>query len=170
MGDVLAEDLAIAETIALLNHYGFELDGYAAPVVITQWQAQHPVDWLRPAVLEALYRGRYKKVSVEEILRVWEKWGEPKCNFNSEFEALICAKLTAEAPILPLEPIQEVIVPTLELSLETLVPDPEIARGQGIERFQPQPDLDSSDAYQKLKAIAAQPHPLETDPPENKKP
>lgn len=152
MGQMLTGAQAIAETMALLNYYGFELEGMTAQSVIQQWQALHPVEWIRPAVLEALYRGRYKKISVEEILRVWEKWGEPKLNFNSEFERLICAKLSDN---LALNPPPDPAAPPLSPETSDR-PVAELQPGTGIERFHPQPDVVSSDAYKKLKAIATQ--------------
>lgn len=61
MGESIPEQQAIAETIALLEYYGFELNGQTAAATIEQWCAHSPVAWVRLAVLEALYRGRYKK-------------------------------------------------------------------------------------------------------------
>lgn len=174
MGDVVPEDQAIAETIALLNYYGFELDGETAAAVIAQWQVIHPTAWIRPAVLESLYRGRYKRISVEEILRVWEKWGKPKLNFSREFEHLICAKLSDPAPVPPTDlPTPEPLEKNPPASPFPHLPL-DLYRGSGIKRFHPQPDLEGSDAYKKLKAIATQPEPtaIENNSPQedNKKP
>ena len=45
------------------------------------------------AVIESLYRGRYKAISVEQILTIWLRRGQPFHRFNGEFERLISRKL-----------------------------------------------------------------------------
>ncbi len=77
---------------ALLSRYGFDLSGNSAAGIIQDWRQQYPVEWLRPAVIEALYQGRYKAVSVEQILTFWQRRGRPLCHFNHEFERIICSK------------------------------------------------------------------------------
>lgn len=77
---------------ALLSRYGFDLGGSSAAGIIQDWRQQYPVEWLRPAVIEALYQGRYKAVSVEQILTFWQRRGRPLCHFNHEFERIICSK------------------------------------------------------------------------------
>lgn len=77
---------------ALLSRYGFDLSGHSAAGIIQDWRQQYPVEWLRPAVIEALYQGRYKAVSVEQILTFWQRRGRPLCHFNHEFERIICSK------------------------------------------------------------------------------
>ncbi|NJO19488.1 MAG: hypothetical protein HC838_04685, partial [Spirulinaceae cyanobacterium RM2_2_10] len=52
----------------------------------------HPT-WIRAAAIEALYLGRYKAVSVAQILEIWERRGQPTPHFNGDFERLICRKL-----------------------------------------------------------------------------
>ncbi|ACA99603.1 MULTISPECIES: hypothetical protein [Cyanophyceae] len=147
MGESIPEQQAIAETIALLEYYGFELNGQTAAATIEQWCAHSPVAWVRLAVLEALYRGRYKKISVTAILRVWQRWEKPQVQFNREFESLICAELPTK--VAPTPPAQS----RPEASIASALPSPSF----GIATFSPPPELANSDAYQKLKAIATQP-------------
>jgi hypothetical protein len=45
------------------------------------------------AVLEALYQGRYKVISVEEILKLWHRRGQPTFHFTHDFERLVCKNL-----------------------------------------------------------------------------
>jgi hypothetical protein len=45
------------------------------------------------AILEALYQGRYKVISVEEILKIWHRRGHPTFHFTGEFERLVCKNL-----------------------------------------------------------------------------
>jgi hypothetical protein len=101
--------------IALLIHYSFDLSGYSANELVNIWQKQFSVDWLHIAVIEALYQGRYKAVSVQQILIMWHRRGQATFHFNMEFERLICSKfpqsLTLQAsltlPPVPKNPSQE---------------------------------------------------------------
>jgi hypothetical protein len=97
--------------IALLTHYSFDLSGYTARELIHRWQHQYPENWLHLAVVEALYQGRYKAISVQQILAFWQRRGQAVYHFNMEFERLICSKFPESLtqpltrPVLP--PIQE---------------------------------------------------------------
>lgn len=77
----------------LLNHYSFDLDGNSANKIISKWSEIYDVNWLHLAVIEALYLGRYKSISVQQILEMWKRRNQPIYHFNSEFERLICNKL-----------------------------------------------------------------------------
>ncbi len=92
--------------IALLTHYSFDLSGHTASELIKLWQTQYPVHWLHLAVVEALYQGRYKGISVQQILAFWQRRGQVIYHFNMEFERLICSKFPESltemtAPVLP---------------------------------------------------------------------
>lgn len=97
--------------VSLLTHYSFDLGGYKANELIARWQVQFPLHWLHLAVVEALYQGRYKAISVEQILNIWLRREQASFHFNMEFERLICSKfpqiLTAptstsqQLPVLP---------------------------------------------------------------------
>lgn len=86
-------DLMIIQIMAILRHYGFELKGYTPIELIHQWQHKYSTQWIRLAVIEAIYQGRYKSLSVEQILQQWLRRGKPSLHFNREFERLICHKL-----------------------------------------------------------------------------
>jgi len=77
---------------ALLIHYSFDLSGYSASELVNRWQSQYPVNWLHLAVIEALYQGRYKAFSVQQLLTFWQRRGQAIFHFNMEFERLICSK------------------------------------------------------------------------------
>lgn len=87
---------------ALLIHYSFDLSGYSADELVHRWQKYYPADWLHWAVIEALYQGRYKGISVQQILAFWQRRGQVIYHFNMEFERLICNQfppsLTANSP------------------------------------------------------------------------
>jgi hypothetical protein len=91
----------------LLTHYSFDLNGYNATELIDRWQVEYPIHWLHLAVIEALYQGRYKAISVQQILTFWRRKGETTYHFNMEFERMICSKFperltSLSLPVLPL--------------------------------------------------------------------
>ncbi len=128
--------------IALLTHYSFDLSGYTASELVYRWQSQFPGNWMHLAVVEALYQGRYKGISVQQILAFWQRRGQVIYHFNMEFERLICSKfpesLTAlAAPVLP--PIKQEVrtdsVTQPQLSPVTANPLP-VQVGNGYEPSQ----------------------------------
>ena len=95
------KDTYIDLAIALLTHYSFDLGGYKATELVMRWQDQFPFNWLHLAVVEALYQGRYKAVSAQQILTMWQRRGQPTFHFNMEFERLICSKFPESLTPLP---------------------------------------------------------------------
>jgi hypothetical protein len=89
----LVKQSTAINTINLLAHYSFDLGGYTAIELVEHWSSQYPAAWLQAAVVEALYQGRYKAVSVDQILTFWHRRGEPRYHFSHEFERIICSKL-----------------------------------------------------------------------------
>jgi hypothetical protein len=87
------EEIQITETSALLTCYGFDLRGVTPQVLINDWLKSYSPLWIRWAVVEALYQGRYKAISVEHLLNFWSRRGEPSFRFSSEFERLITHNL-----------------------------------------------------------------------------
>jgi hypothetical protein len=81
------------QAAVLLTCYGFDLTGYSARTLIYQWLKQYQAKWIHLAVVEALYQGRYKAISVEQILSLWLRRGQPNFHFSHEFERLICDNL-----------------------------------------------------------------------------
>ncbi|MFM7787038.1 MAG: hypothetical protein ACKO90_02315, partial [Microcystis panniformis] len=59
--------------------------GYKAQELIERWLPTYSLNWIRMAILEALYQGRYKVISVEEILKIWHRRGHPTFHFTGEF-------------------------------------------------------------------------------------
>lgn len=113
-------DTILSDAVALLKHYGFELKGYTAEELVHLWQKNYPGHWVRMAVIEALYQGRYKAVSVEQILAVWARRGQPMYRFNHEFERLISRKLPQKlvaplykrSPDVNLQPNLSIVAPS----------------------------------------------------------
>jgi len=79
--------------VSLLTHYSFDLGGYIASELVKRWENQYPSNWVHLAIIEALYQGRYKAVSAQQILTLWLRRNHPSYHFNMEFERLICNKL-----------------------------------------------------------------------------
>ncbi|HLO88619.1 MAG TPA: hypothetical protein VK203_26915 [Nostocaceae cyanobacterium] len=85
----------------LLIHYSFDLSGYSASELVNRWLKEYPTEWLHLAVIEALYQGRYKAVSVQQILNFWQRRGQALYHFNMEFERLICSKFPESLTVKP---------------------------------------------------------------------
>ncbi len=86
--------------IALIQYYGFDLGNYSTDDLVKLWGEYDPM-WVRLAIIEALFRGRYKAVSVDQILLFWLRRGEPCCRFSREFERLVCGDFVFPLPSLP---------------------------------------------------------------------
>lgn len=96
----LDQDSAVTHAVELLKHYGFDLGGVTAEDLVARWSRDYPVNWLRSAVIEALYQGRYKAFSVEQILILWRRRTQPIHHFNHEFERIICSQFPKYRSIL----------------------------------------------------------------------
>ncbi|MBD1879540.1 MULTISPECIES: hypothetical protein [unclassified Coleofasciculus] len=100
------QDSATAYATTLLLYYCFELiRGYTAEELVAHWVRDFGADWVPLAVIEALYQGRYKAISVEQILNFWSRRGQALYHFNYDFERLVCRNfpqnLTEAADPLP---------------------------------------------------------------------
>lgn len=92
---------AATQVVDLLIHYSFDLGGNNTRQLIDRWQSKYPPNWIRWAVIEALYQGRYKAVSVEQILQLWQRRQQPRYHFNFEFERLVCNKFPRNLSQIP---------------------------------------------------------------------
>ncbi len=109
-----ASQSAVTHAANLLRHYSFELE-ISIEQQMTAWVKTYPASWILLAVVEALYQGRYKAISVEQILQIWQRRGQPVCHFTHEFEQLVGSKIPAaiappSSPESQLEPLPQ---PTL---------------------------------------------------------
>ncbi|MEB3336009.1 MAG: hypothetical protein VKJ46_01000 [Leptolyngbyaceae bacterium] len=95
----------------LLNHYSFDLNTGTSEQLVSQWSHHYQVHWIRSAVIEALYQGRYKAVSVEQILAFWYRRGQPLCHFNHEFERIVCGNFIRNRAIKVETPVEEAWIP-----------------------------------------------------------
>ncbi len=86
------EKSAIVHATDLLTHYSFDLGDRTVSHLTQHWLKDFSASWIRSAVIEALYQGRYKAVSVDQILLLWKRRNQPCYHFNYEFERLVCNK------------------------------------------------------------------------------
>jgi hypothetical protein len=79
---------------ALLSYYSLESEHYPKSFtkgkVLGRWLKTYSEQWVCWALIESLYQGRYKAYSVEQILALWNRRGQPLYHFNPEFEIMIC--------------------------------------------------------------------------------
>jgi hypothetical protein len=107
----------------LLRYYNFELEQYAIAPQIAEWLAQYPAKWIQLAVVEALYQGRYKVISVDQILALWQRRSQPINRFTGDFERLVCNKIprTTPPPQPDPEPVQASPSPRTGLSYRKML-------------------------------------------------
>lgn len=143
--------------IALLQRYSFDLGGYTISDLQRLWSRFKP-DWLRQAVIEALFQGRYKAVSVYQILQLWERKGETQHRYNSEFERLVCddvavtygERLSRKSPTVKKTAIAEISPAPLSEYLSQSAP--KLIEASAIDHGHA--SLQYSLQYQKLQAIS----------------
>lgn len=87
------QDLAVAQIISLMTSYSFDTDRQSIEQLVGHWQQNYRVRWIYLATIEALYLGRYKAISIEQIMNGWYRRGQPNTHFNGDFERVICRKL-----------------------------------------------------------------------------
>ena len=96
MNPPAASPSPVSVVLELLTYYNLETDRYpttSKPKVLNQWLQSYSDHWVKLALIESLYQGRYKMVSVEQLLALWSRRGQPTYHFNSDFEALVCNKV-----------------------------------------------------------------------------
>lgn len=79
----------------VIDIYGLELEDYQVDSIIDTWLQTYDDSWIVKAIVESLYRGRYKIKSVDNILKDWQRLGKPRYNFTPEYEREILQNLPA---------------------------------------------------------------------------
>lgn len=159
---MLTETLETPTNLAvkLLTHYSFDLHGCSASGLIERWLKDYADRWIYLAVVEALHQGRYKAHSVEQILAIWQRKGQPYFRFNHEFERLVCGNFSPSWRKGD-RTFEEKTPQKLDMTKIKLLTrqsnnqgdsNPKLAN-QPIEQFNPHP-TDTKEFYGKLKAIA----------------
>jgi hypothetical protein len=115
----------------IIDRYGLEPDEYRVDSIVLSWLQKYDSTWIVKAIVESLYRGRYKVKSVDSILSDWQRVGKPSYKFTPEFEREILQNLPAitdlpkdpVAPILSTPDAQFPIVQQIPLNSEDLNPE-----------------------------------------------
>jgi hypothetical protein len=112
----------IGQACQLMQEYSFDLGGYGASELTHLWQQhlQAEPSWIRAAVVEALYQGRYKAFSVEQILRLWKRRGYSMRHFNHDFERVVLGPM--EPMLAPYRPPTAVIPEDTEVDQAPAAP------------------------------------------------
>lgn len=170
------DEATIASAMALLIHY-YDLAPASSRMLLNKWLQRCPADWVRAAVIEALYQGRYRAVSVEQILAFWIRRGKLTSHFNREFEAIIAvpiqkdlmpqgqaaAMATIPRPKVPLQPtaLRVTSAPDGNRIQPEIQPEPTVLRVRSpqmhqppIDQFTPADDL--SGFWLRLQEVAGQ--------------
>ncbi len=87
---IFSTSIEAQQAAALIEGYRFELGNHDARQWVSLWLEFYRPVWIRDAVIEALYQGRYKSRSVKQILELWERRGQPVRHATREFEAAVC--------------------------------------------------------------------------------
>lgn len=91
------------QAAVLLEGYHFELGRHDARQWVSLWLESYRANWIRDAVIEALYQGRYKSISVKQILDMWQRRGQPIRHATHDFEAAVCREF-GEIRLAPIPP------------------------------------------------------------------
>ena len=86
--------------IRVIDLYGLELDGDRVDSPIDTWLQTYDPNWIVKAIVESLYRGRYKIKSIDNILKDWQRLGKPRYNFTPEYERGILRNLPEQTDLL----------------------------------------------------------------------
>jgi hypothetical protein len=145
----------------LLRQYGFDLAGATSGGLFKQWLQLYPPRWIRLAIIEALYQGRYKAICVEQLLAFWSRRGDVQTHFNSEFETMICRNLPRDLTVFEPEPVEVSMTATTKTNRNVgsqaaaILPAPSSSPNPNIDQFQPQAPAELTSHFaEKLNAIA----------------
>jgi len=127
-------DTLLEHAVSLLQHYYFDTASVETEALVRHWASQYQARWVKSAVIEALYQGRYKAVSVEQILMFWQRRGQPVCHFSHEFERIVCESFCQFSTPLP-EGAEKPPLPVISGTSETMA---EVASGLSTSDHSPQ--------------------------------
>lgn len=170
MTELISPNSVITRQItALLSHYGFDLRGWTPDDLALQWLNTYPRHWVRIAVIEALYQGRYKSVSIEQLLSFWAQRQHPVFHFNHEFERLICRKLPRHLTDLSKDPDEDLTLSLWNQSYwmsEVAKEQPQPSSPSAISKSSNPFEIETPEHLLDAAAENLSSNPLETDVPE----
>jgi hypothetical protein len=108
----------------VIKQYGLDLDGNQVDDIIMTWFQAYDPAWIMKAIVESLYRGRYKVKSVNNILKDWQRRGNPLYQFTPDYEREILQSLPAmlALPVTVTPPASPPSVSQLERKLSVVSP------------------------------------------------
>jgi hypothetical protein len=113
-----------------IEHYGLELADDRVDTVVESWFQIYDPAWIVKALVESLYRGRYKVKSVDNILKDWQRRGSPLFKFTPDYEREILQSLPSvlHRPIAPIPtPPATASAPAIELpASQSSIPEREL--------------------------------------------
>lgn len=132
---MMAPDIAreARQAINLIKSFSLELDQYSPESQVLYWLNTYRAPWIRDAIIEAVYQGRYKIISVQHILSIWQRRGQPVRHFTSGFEQVIAEHLGSplhltaralEQPRLDSQPLVSEHGLTIKLDIDDFAPSP----------------------------------------------
>lgn len=125
------QESAISGPINLLKHYSFESNGYPYEKVLDSWLERFPLSWVNLALVESLHQGRYKVISVEQILTLWQRRGKPSYHFNHDFERLVSNNLPQTFEKTVSSPLRKTN-PRLQKKMSRLIPGQQQSKSSPI--------------------------------------
>ncbi|WP_187293874.1 hypothetical protein [Gloeobacter kilaueensis] len=78
-----------ADAQTVLGSYGFEFDRSRLGLVLADWEVEFGREWILLGIVESVHQGRYKLASVGQILRCWQRRGQPRLSFDREFQRMV---------------------------------------------------------------------------------
>lgn len=121
------QQLTISQIKDLLDSYSFDTNQCNIECLIYEWLKDYKIEWVYLATIEALFLGRYKVVSIKQILTIWGRLGSPKTHFSGDFERFIGRDLPKHSAAKSIADIDE-----LEPQEEEIMPQPNIASDEII--------------------------------------
>ena len=146
---------AAAYAASLMHHYGFDLGGATVGQLLLVWQERYSEAWIRLATIEALYQGRYKAISVEQILALWQRRKQPMYHFNHEFERLISNRLPQIPAPTELSAEEKVFSTRAAQAIVAQLPYPNLALVHPYSEAMPQHNTDAMEALRTLHTATA---------------
>jgi hypothetical protein len=126
---------------ALIDEYGFDLEGKQADGVVATWLEEYETSWIIKAIVEAVFRSVYKVKTVDGILRQWQRQGKPMCNFKPEFERERLRKISDPADLVEITPSPKFSTPKPSqrktTQLPTISPAPQIYEPLNPDELEP---------------------------------
>lgn len=70
----------------VIDRYGLAADGERVDNLVATWLQKYDRTWIVRAIVECVHQGRYKLISVDRILQIWQRLGTPRLSFSAEYE------------------------------------------------------------------------------------